>query len=407
MALAAQYPNGVPQDAVNKELDEQGPRIGLTAAEIAQAKTQFGPDPLANSATIFRNHVANLQAQQQLMSAFGSTGTQTGPGGMTVPVTTMPARPGMPGGAVTGGPGGVQQGLTPGETAQQVSVVDNRRTLPDGTTNPNYGQTVNRNLGDVLHEQGYQQGGGGPGPSPANPPRLRTTQATPAAPSGGVATSLPPGETDRLKASTDQYNTDNTASSQFQQRIFPLAQANSLLQSGDVTTGRGAEGVNTLKSYLQTFGTIFSPGDIQTIGQAKFDELNKYLTQVVNANPFAAASDARLASAVSGSPSAHISTLANQQVIKAMIGLERMRQASVQSFKQQGLPPQAYSDFQSKFAANTDPRAFVLDQLSPDQQKGVVATLKTPAQRKAFSNGLDVIANQPSLMTLPAMPAPQ
>ena len=55
---------------------------------------------------------------------------------------------------------------------------------------------------------------------------------------------------EKWKASADQYNAANEVAASYQQRIFLLVQAASILQSGDVTTGQGAEAFNRVKSLL-------------------------------------------------------------------------------------------------------------------------------------------------------------
>jgi hypothetical protein len=76
MALLAQHPDGnVTQAQVYQEIDQQAQRLGMSPADIAHAKSQFGADPAANYATILRNHGTSLNAQQALMAAMPSTGT--------------------------------------------------------------------------------------------------------------------------------------------------------------------------------------------------------------------------------------------------------------------------------------------------------------------------------------------
>jgi hypothetical protein len=421
MALTAQYPKGVPQQAVNDELDRVGPTMGLTPQQIAQAKASFGPDPVANSRTIIRNGIQNLQAQDALHAARPGVGTQTGPGGVTQGYQVAPIAADNPGAVSVPPQQGAPGGLSVNDLTHPVQVVD------DNPKSPTYGQLQNITTAEFLQRRGISFPGAGgapagapagaaaPPPSPANPPRLpsRTPAAAssvsssavtiPPSQGGGTAAGLAEGERQRVESSVNAYTTDVANAGTFQSRIFPLAQANALLGDSDVITGPGTEALNNLKGWLQARLSSLPGISAQTIANAKYSELNKYLQQVVNGNPFAAASDAKLASALAGSPNAHLSTLANQDVIKSMIGLERMKQAAFQEFQRSGQPPNAYASYQARWATEHDPRAFIADQLSPEQQRKMVAGMSSEA-RKAFGRSLDVISNTPGLMILPAMP---
>lgn len=241
---------------------------------------------------------------------------------------------------------------------------------------------------------------------PAPPGSVTQAPPTPMAPR-----SLPlpaPGEVQSIETargvSSQQYAADNAAAGQFQQRMWPLVNAQHILETQGTTTGPGAAAARDIIGHLQTLASVFTPADLQTIGQAKFEELNKYLTQAVNAQPFAQASDARLASAITGNPSAHISTMANQDILKAMIGLERMKQASITDFNNQGLQPMNYANFLRSWQTTHDPRAFVFDMMSQDQRQKMIDGMKSPTERQNFANTLTFVQNNPGLLTRAAMP---
>jgi hypothetical protein len=236
-----------------------------------------------------------------------------------------------------------------------------------------------------------------PAPPPANGAQPAPNQPAPA------PTAPPPGMAEKWKASADQYTADTAAAGQYQSRIFPLAQSRALLDGGDVTTGQGAEAVNRVKSVLMTAATTFG-WDTQTIKQAKFDELNKYLTQYTNNLPMAGASDARLASALTGNPSAHISTLANKDVVKALIGLERMKQTAITDFANSGGQPKDYADYLRNWQNTHDPRAFIFDMMKDGDRAKMVAGMKTDAERKTFGATLDLVQRNPGVMGQAPMP---
>jgi hypothetical protein len=113
-------------------------------------------------------------------------------------------------------------------------------------------------------------------------------------------------------------------------------------------------------------------------------------------------SDARLASAFSGNPNTHITTLANKDVVAALIGLERYRQAAMVDFQAQGGQPRDWQTFLSKWQTSHDPRAFVADLLD-DKRRNAMFDKMTGPERAAFAASLDVVDKNPSLMNLPGM----
>jgi hypothetical protein len=233
-------------------------------------------------------------------------------------------------------------------------------------------------------------------PSAQGPPGMPRSYALP-----------PPGLVPSIEAaadvSTKQYAADNAAAGQFNQRLWPLVNAQHILETQGTTTGPGAAAARDVIGHLQTLASVFTPADFQNIGQAKFEELNKYLVQAVNAQPFSQQSDARLASAITGNPSAHITTMANQDILKAMIGLERMKQAAITDFNNQGGQPMNYANFLRQWQTTHDPRAFVFDMMSQDERTKM-ANAMTPNERTNFANTLTLVQNNPGLLTRAAMP---
>lgn len=273
--------------------------------------------------------------------------------------------------------------LSPAERSQQVPAIDNN---PNSRT---YGQQGTVPLEQKLREQGDTSA---LGPN-AGPPRLPpvSQNGAPATPHGFVPTGLPPGEGDVIHASVVQYSNDRARAGTFAQRIYPLEQAATLLPL--TNTGPGTEWVHDIKQFLETQASALG-GDAYKIQNANYAELQKYLTQVVNSNPMAAGSDARLASALTGNPSVHISNLAAQNVVKAAIGLERMQQAAVLSFQNPSdmFPKQAakygngapgrYGDYSRDFSSAVDPRAFIMDLLPQKQRDAVMDSIKGDSPMK-------------------------
>lgn len=249
-------------------------------------------------------------------------------------------------------------------------------------------------------------GGSSVAPAPATPAPAPVTPpvATPA-PAGLVTSTAPPiGAREAQDLSAKQWAADQADAGNFQARMFPLVQAHSILKNNpDVTTGVGAQAVSTIKSGLQTLTSIFTPADMQSIRQANFEELGKYMQQAVNANPFSASSDAKLAAAVSGNPSMHLSTLANKDVFKAMIALERTKQAAVNDFQNSGKTGAEWGTFKSTWQTEHDPRAFATDMMDDTQLRNML-TKMSPSELTAYQKTIKLIQDNPSIMNTSAMP---
>jgi hypothetical protein len=243
--------------------------------------------------------------------------------------------------------------------------------------------------------------------TPATPPAGTTPPASAPAPAGIVTNIEPPtGLKEEQDLSAKQWATDRAEAGNFQQRIWPMVQSYALLTGGDLTTGKGAEAVNTVKGYLQTLGSIFTPADLQSIRQAKWEELGKYLQQAVNTNPFAGGSNDKLAAAISGNPNTHISTLANTDVVKSMIALERAKQAAVAEFQNSGQPASAWADFKAKWQTGHDVRVFATDMMDDKQVREMLSKM-SPAEQTAYQNTLKLIRDNPSIMNAAPMPHAQ
>jgi hypothetical protein len=110
-----------------------------------------------------------------------------------------------------------------------------------------------------------------------------------------------------------------------------------------------------------------------------------------------------MASAISGNPSAHISTLANQQILPVMIGMERMKQMMITDFTRTGGKPNQYSDYKTAWQNTHDPRAFIFDMMDQPQREKMVAGM-TRDQKLAFARSLDMVERNPGIMGQAAMP---
>ena len=129
-------------------------------------------------------------------------------------------------GAITTSGSGVPLGLTPEQEAELVEITDNRKTLPDGSPNPNYNQKTQITRGDALRAAGIDPrnpGGANPNVGTGRPPPALVNPngpqpGAPAAPAPRPVSS-PPTRSDqdladksgsRFQADIDQGNEQNT-----------------------------------------------------------------------------------------------------------------------------------------------------------------------------------------------------
>ena len=230
------------------------------------------------------------------------------------------------------------------------------------------------------------------GPQAGSTMPAATAAAGSAVPPGTVQTGLPPGQA--AGADVAGAGSANDLHSLYQSvstsgaRLYQLNTALGSLQSlGKTGTGPGTAERNNIVSYLQSIPGVGSVLGIDPSKIANFDEATKYLTAYASnqAASLGAGTDAKLATALSGNASTHISNLAAVNVVKANIGLERMQQAQAQAFQQSGLPASQYDQWSTSWNKTADPRAYAFDLMSPQQRFGVMSGM-TGGARTQFLN---------------------
>lgn len=399
ISAALRRPDDQLHDGVMEGVQQLVNSGAMTQQQAHRALLNLPSDPGQLRTSLEQRRIALLPPVMQQPAIYDSPGSQTGPGGETVgtrqSVRTGVVSPAQPSGT------GVAGGMDAKQLDAPFSYNDPASGQPRTTTLREYMRANNIPVPTIHAPAGDQSGV----PASIRNPNRPTSSTPPPAQAGqpaSGATGPEPGMAEKWKASAEQYTTDTAAAGQYQQRIFPLVQGHALLQSGDVTTGKGAEYVQGLKGMLGTVAGQFG-WNPNAINNAKFEELNKYLTQYTNALPMAGASDARLASAITGNPSAHISTLANKDVVKALIGLERMKQTAITDFAAQGGQPKDYADHLRGWQNTHDPRAFIFDMMEAKDRQKMVAGM-TGTERAAFSRTLDQVERNPGIMGQAAMP---
>jgi hypothetical protein len=376
------------------DMFNRGAATGLLPSDIVSKSIAEVPtDPTKIPAYIQQLRTSALAAGDQFKVHYGVPGTvNTGPA--VVPTMTSPVT-----GAVTVAPGSIPLGMTPEQW---------NAPIPD-YKDPKTGQPALKTVGQALTEAGFKNPGAPAPAGAAAPPVPAPAPAPPGAPAPG-ATAAPapvplgprPDDKARWDASSALYARDLEGSTTYQQRIFPLAQVASILASGDVTTGQGADALNRAKSFLQTAATSMG-WDAQTIQQAKYDEVAKYMQQYVNAQGMSARSDQALASAITGNPSSHLSTIANKEVIKPLLAVERMKQMALADFKASSGHGNDYMTFLNEWQNTHDPRAFLVDLLDDKQVDKMLAGMNKN-DRLRFDKTLKVVEANPGIMGQAVMP---
>lgn len=248
--------------------------------------------------------------------------------------------------------------------------------------------------------------------SEASPPslgtgRFPTASTQPAASISGPA----PGTPENATASALAAHAANQRASTFASDMYPLQQAQTAL--ANAPTGKGSEAAHAASSYINTFAPSFVQKGLSFISpimtpdqQAAYDEAKKYTTQIQLNAPGATRSNEGQSAAGAANPSVEISPQAAQLVIKGMIGLRRMEQDATLEFNKSGLPPAGYDKFQTQFATQADPRAYMFDQMNPAQRQQMLSSFKTPAARNAFIQQVER-AEQNGVLSAPGAPNAQ
>lgn len=213
--------------------------------------------------------------------------------------------------------------------------------------------------------------------------RTKTDLAQGNVPSAGAS----PGQGNLNIASANQLAADRTASGQLQAALVPLRTAYDLVNKGGVQLGPGSETFNRMKSFvLSTLG----PNVVNADQVANYDQVHKYLVQIANqrATQFGAGTNEKLAVAASGSPNVDMSNLGAAEVLRMNIALARADAAKSAAYGNGA--PEGYGRFAADYGRSTDPRAFMLDLLSPAQRSTLYASVRkeTPSAQSAFARGV-------------------
>lgn len=280
--------------------------------------------------------------------------------------------------------------------------VDTRQTLPNGQSNPNYGQPgiIGASAPSGVVPAGPSLPVASPAGGPVAPqprprglpvePISKPAVSGPTGPTiqrgtefddrfrgGPIATGLAPGVSGAIetvgKQSGQDYATDLTRAKTFQNDIYPMHRVLDILkEEGPKAFGPGTEGLNSVKSALVTW---LPNVDQKTIdGVSNFEQAKKYLVQAARTAGNTGTND-QLAAAFEANPNVKMSGATIENVVKSNIALRRMQQAQTMLFGQQKLPPSEYSKWISENQNSLDPRAFGFDMMDATAKKKLIDSL--------------------------------
>jgi hypothetical protein len=381
MGLASQYPTGVPQDAVNKEIDTQAAKLGLSPEDVAQAKAQFGADPAANTKTIFRNHAANLSAQQALLAALPQT-ADLNTGSAVVGTQRPAALSGQPQGAIIPQGAPLPLTLTPGEATAPTQI-----GVTPGTNKPIYGTRTQFNekatgqpsplgTGRINPPSALLNPANAPAATPAVP-SAAPTASSPAPAGGGIVMGPGPAEQAAQTASGTQSATafqgiaDQGVKGQSQNAIL----GNMLADSKQFTTGPLADRIKAFTSFATTYAPKTAAAfGVKPESVAANESFNKLAAQLADAQ--GAGSDSRLAVNIDANPHVQMAPASVDLVIRQLQG--NADYAQVRAKLAASYPDKSdQAGFDADLRQKLDPRAFQYARMTPEQRKTYADSLST------------------------------
>lgn len=212
---------------------------------------------------------------------------------------------------------------------------------------------------------------------------------------GAMATGLSPALATANERSGQAYSSASEAAGNYGQRINPLRQAIPILEGMKETDiGPISDKWNEIKSTAVNLGA----GPLLGIDPEKIrdvNELKKYFKQysVQSGATLGPHTNDGLAAAVTSNPNISMDKLSALELSKVALGVERMRQAGVLEFNAKvdrgDADPSQFNKFMVDWGTKQDPRAFVYDLMSKDQQEKLKKNLP-PAELKKIRDGMNI-----------------
>lgn len=210
-----------------------------------------------------------------------------------------------------------------------------------------------------------------------------------------VSTGLSPAAAATNTRSGEAYAAASEAAGNYGQRVNPLRQAIPILENMKETDiGPISDKWNDIKSTAVNLGA----GPLAGIDPEKikdYNELKKYFNQysAQAAATLGPKTNDGLATAVTSNPNVHMDKLSASELSKVALGVERMRQAGVLEFNSKvdrgEADPSNFNKFMVDWGTKQDPRAFVYDLMTKEQQDKLKKNLP-PAELKKIRDGMNI-----------------
>jgi hypothetical protein len=204
-----------------------------------------------------------------------------------------------------------------------------------------------------------------------------------------------PGQLATTEDSAAQFRADRADQSASVNRVATIENAQKALEGA--TTGPGTQVAQAVQGVLGTWipDVIKKavPGADFQQRAADYDEANKYLTQIANANGSAIGgpvTNDKLAAATVATPNVHIQKLATDQLLQVLKAQENMKQTMFAQSQADGVTPQQYADWKANWAKTHDPRAFL--PMTPSRVEYLKKTIKPgTTEEKNFMSTLNQV----------------
>jgi hypothetical protein len=303
-------------------------------------------------------------------------------GGQLVPTMTGGRYSGTPGGK-TVQPGSLTLGPSPSEQNDLKQVWDPVKKQFVYVRNGDVAPLRDGNGNPIAPSGGGSAIPGLPQSGRVNPPA--GASPTPGEQSGAT---VPMGTAEEVTSSASHAGAARERANNYQSTIFPIEGAITALNGAD--TGKGAEVLNNIRGYLGDTPLKYFSGFLPSTlsDQEKrnlFDEAKKYTTGMAVGGPGGSRSDAGAEASAASNPNVHISNAAAVAVAKSILAQRRMEQSGTLSFNNSGKPVGEYDRYMNQWATQQDPRAFMVDKMSPEDRAALVKSMggvNSPAYKK-------------------------
>lgn len=203
-------------------------------------------------------------------------------------------------------------------------------------------------------------------PPPAATPAVPGVTTTP----GGtpVIQAPPQGQEQEFKTNQDAFLTAQKQQPELQTRAQNMAHAYEAMAQLKGATGKGAEGINNLRSYLQTAG-LLPPGAVTE--QKLFEIARKYTEREMIAAAGGGTTDMGRRMAEASNAGTLLSEPANFDLIRNDMGKLLQGAATYKAYDTKA-GGSGFLGHSAKVADSTDPRGFVWSLYSPTEQKAML-----------------------------------